>query len=395
MNLLHVVNLAGRGGMEHLFASYFDASAGGDPVVHVAAKGAIHQAFRNVRAARGRVSSVKKVGALPVPDLGGLRDRNIRRIVRRVRPGRVVFWSTLPTDAWRRACRESGAAMVYYDHGKAWRLPVDEASRALADVPFAVTVSSGGARILSERIGYPGPVHVVPNGLRLPEGSAAGRRPYLADGVLRVGFAGRLVDKKGLPVLLAVIAGLRRRGVPCRLDVAGDGPGLGRCRELVREHALDDCVRFRGNVADMAGFYRDVDVLVVPSLHEPFGLVSIEAAACGAVPVVTGVDGLAETVRDGDTGRVIPVTGDVSRYEALGGGADGLPEYVHDPVRDVLVPPGIPDPDRLTEALEGLARDPERLREMAAAAEAHVRTAFSVDRYAATLNRVLVQSDAR
>jgi len=395
MNLLHVVNLSGAGGMEHLFAGYFGACDPREASVFVAAKSHIHPALVALRTGRHRVYSLKRLGPLPVPDMLGLRRRNIRRILGTTAADRVVFWSTLPTRPWEQACAQSRIPMIYYDHGKAWRLPVADARAALRAVARCVTVSRGGARILSERVGYEGPIDVVPNGMRLAVADAAERRPYLDQGRLEIGFAGRLVAKKGLPVLLAAMQSLMRCGIDCRLTIAGDGPGRQRYEDMTRARGLEGVVAFRGNVADMPAFYRHLDVLVAPSLNEPFGLVSIEAAACGAVPVVSGVDGLADTVRDAETGRVIPLRRTIAEYKTLGEVPDDLPEYVFDARVQRLVPPAAPDPEELADALVALARDREGLCAMGQRGAGFAARHFRLDAYARALNGTLAGSGLR
>lgn len=390
MNILHVVNLSGAGGMEHLFAAYLDAAGADNARLHVASKSRVHQAFQGVIARHSRrVHFLKRAAGVPLPRAAALRDWNVRRILRRTAADRVVFWSTLPSPAWEEACRRAGTSMVYYDHGKAWREPPEQARAALQGVDFCVTVSRGGQRILKDRVAYPGPVRVVPNGVRLPDVPVTGRRRHLSDGCLRVGFAGRMVRKKGLAVLLEAMALLRKGGVSCALELAGEGPGLSSYRRQAAALGLEQITRFHGNVRDMAGFYRQLDVLVVPSLTEPFGLVSIEAAACGTPPVVAAVDGLADTVCDGQSGALLDMDGDLADCPPLVEHPEPLPEYVYDARRDCLRTPCPPAPAHIAEVLTGMVRDSERLAAMGEAARELASQRFSLERYARTLTRHL------
>jgi glycosyltransferase involved in cell wall biosynthesis len=113
----------------------------------------------------------------------------------------------------------------------------------------------------------------------VPETPARERRP--ADGTTRYLFVGRLIERKGLEVLLEAF----ERVDGGELHIAGDGP----IREMVRAAAArDPRIRLIGHVAgdELVRAYRDADVLVVPSLYEPWGLVVQEGLAYG-LPVLT------------------------------------------------------------------------------------------------------------
>jgi D-inositol-3-phosphate glycosyltransferase len=142
-------------------------------------------------------------------------------------------------------------------------------------------------------------------------------------------FVGRIEQIKGIDVLLRALALLffRRPGLRseiCLLVVGGaldpgdDSPETEKIlelRRLVHEHRMEDNVAFVGSrdQEDLALYYAAADLCAVPSLTESFGLVALEAMACGTPVVGTRVGGLQTVIEDGQSGLLVPA-GD---YQAL------------------------------------------------------------------------------
>jgi glycosyltransferase involved in cell wall biosynthesis len=147
---------------------------------------------------------------------------------------------------------------------------------------------------------------VIPLGIARPPSVAARRERYGAapDDVLLV-TVGRLVRRKGVEQLLDVIARLPDERV--RLLVLGSGP-LG---EALEQHAarlgLGDRARFMGRVTEDTKFeiLASADLYVSTSQHEGFGLVFLEAMACGLPIVAYDRGGQADFLADGVTGHVV------------------------------------------------------------------------------------------
>jgi glycosyltransferase involved in cell wall biosynthesis len=115
----------------------------------------------------------------------------------------------------------------------------------------------------------------------------------------RFAFVGRLVVHKGCHVLLEALARCHRLGSPFGLDVYGDGPERKRLLRLARQLGLDGAVTFHGVVEgdDLARAYNQALAVVVPSVwEEPFGIVALEAMACGRAVVASAGGGLGEIV---------------------------------------------------------------------------------------------------
>jgi len=135
-------------------------------------------------------------------------------------------------------------------------------------------------------------------------------------------FVGRLDPVKGLNVLLEAMCELTRRLRPCRAQdlslavIGGDREShleammtdLSCYTEIRRELGLEDLVVFIGSRSQEALplYYAAAEVCVMPSLYESFGMVALEAMACGTPVIASRVGGLTYTVRDGETGYLVP-----------------------------------------------------------------------------------------
>lgn len=127
-------------------------------------------------------------------------------------------------------------------------------------------------------------------------------------------YVGRIAPIKGLETLLDAVVQLRARGSAVRLLIVGgeaDEPSDGHEAEIRRRVdglGLREVVRFVGAQPQEAlrDFYVAADVTVLPSYYESFGMVVLEAMACGSPVIASRVGGLTTTVRDGVTGFLVP-----------------------------------------------------------------------------------------
>ncbi|MEU3727528.1 glycosyltransferase, partial [Streptomyces sp. NPDC031705] len=204
-----------------------------------------------------------------------------------------------------------------------------------------------------ERMGVPADkADVVPCGVDTerfrPDGPVAERGTRHRHRLLQIG---RLVPRKGAAVSVAALARLPEAELviaggpePGRLD---DDPEVRRLRDLARTAGVADRVRFLGAVpcADVPAVLRSADVVLCPADYEPFGIVPLEAMACGRPVVASAVGGQLDTDADGETGR--------------------------------LVPPG--DPAALADAVAGLLADPGLREAYGAAGRRRVTSRFGWD----------------
>ena len=133
---------------------------------------------------------------------------------------------------------------------------------------------------------------------------------------LVVSCVGRIQPHKGPEVLIRATSELVKHSPLLRhkliVNIIGGASGanteeVDRLKELATWLAIDDVVRFSPPVprADLAQWYRAADLVVVPSYSESFGLVALEAQACGTPVVATAVGGLRTAVADGISGVLV------------------------------------------------------------------------------------------
>ncbi len=121
-------------------------------------------------------------------------------------------------------------------------------------------------------------------------------------------FVGRLRKYKGAQYAVRALARVLGRVPDARLAIVGDGPYRGRLESLARSLQVADRVEFLGALphrAKVEALNRAM-VAVAPSPKEGWGLTVIEANACGTPVVASRSPGLVESVRDGETGILVP-----------------------------------------------------------------------------------------
>lgn len=198
---------------------------------------------------------------------------------------------------------------------------------------------SEAVRDLLVRAGIPAKkIAVIHTGVELPPESARTATPR----EFVIGHMGAFTAEKGQDVITAA-AGQLEASLPCaRFVLAGEGPRLAELRRLAPPN-----VTFPGFLADHAAFFAAIDLFVMPSRSEAWGLAALEAMAHGVPVIASDVGGLREIVEHGRSGW--------------------------------LVPPG--DASALARAITEAARNPERLREAGRAARERA-TQFSAARMA-------------
>lgn len=120
-----------------------------------------------------------------------------------------------------------------------------------------------------------------------------------------IGVIGRISKEKGHEYLIKALTQLTEIDYKCL--IVGDGPLRKTLEEQVENGGLKDRVVFLGYQKNVGMFMQEMDVIVVPSINETFGITIVEAFALKKLVIASGTGGIPEIVKHGETGLLFPV----------------------------------------------------------------------------------------
>lgn len=278
----------------------------------------------------------------PLADAAALREWIA--LLRRERPSLVITATPKASLLGQLAARATGVGdRLYYVGGlrfegdRGWRRALLKATERLTGACATdVVVNSPSLEALSRqtkvfpsrklRATVPASSHGVDSEHFAPAPADEELRTSLGLdlGVPTLVFIGRLTRDKGVDALTGALTTLQAHGIPVQLVVVGsleEGDSTARADDL---RATGTPVVFTGHVDDVRPYALLADIHVLPSLREGFPNVVLEAAALGVPTITTDATGCVDSVRDGETGLVVPA-GD---GDAL---ADAIERLVADP----------------------------------------------------------------
>lgn len=151
---------------------------------------------------------------------------------------------------------------------------------------------------------------------------------------LIIGTVGRLEKVKGIEYLLLAMTIILTKFPNTKLEIIGDGSQTNELKKITENLGISNSVRFLGKFADVIPFYKRMDIFVLPSVLEGFGIVILEAMAMGIPVVATDVDGIKEVVLNGESGILVPP----KNHEAIANAVNYLIENLQ--VRERLITAG-------------------------------------------------------
>ncbi len=191
-----------------------------------------------------------------------------------------------------------------------------------ASAALIANTAAESASLVSLYDACPDNVFVVPPGVdlstyKLNGGKSASRKKLnIREDALILSFVGRIQPHKGPDVLIRAVAEMLKHTPVLRAKlktfIIGGASGNGsqepeRLRALTKFLGVEDVIEFMPPVAhnELSDWYRASDLVCVPSYSESFGLVALEAQACGTPVVATAIGGLRTAVADGISGSLV------------------------------------------------------------------------------------------
>jgi glycosyltransferase involved in cell wall biosynthesis len=308
-----------------LIVDSWHAFGGGERYVLQVVEGMLARGFRVTVAAahEGLLEAVRRAGAGGLAIHHAMRQRTLRDVLRQ-----VLSWRVLRAEH-RRLLAEAGdvdevhivtleeqmlATPVYARAGRrvTWSVhgPVGIKHnplqwllyrRAARHVDRMIAVSTPVKQSLVDLGVDAEKIEVIPHGVEAPAQPSAGS----GEPVPVVAFVGRLEATKDPLLFVEVAAAAHAVGTPARFVMYGAGSLEREVRAAAERHGLgEDVLRIAGHVDDTDAIYRSIDLLLLTSRYEGFGLVLVEAGAAGIPVVVADLPAMAEVVDDGVTGLI-------------------------------------------------------------------------------------------
>lgn len=296
--ILNVMLSRGLGGIEQSFLDYSTALSKSNRVVNVINSRA--QIEPEARKAGGEVVVLPSSSNFDL--LSFLRAR---KILHKIKPDAIIC--------------HGGRAVTTFRTAGGRRLPIIAPSHNYsfkrimrADAIFAITEHLKQRLIEAH---YPeSQIWVARHGIKTSDFSYAkgsfGNPPT-------IGAIGRHVKKKGFDVFIEALALLKANGITFKAILAGAGEESEALKKLAASKGLEGTLEFVGWARDKHEFFRKIDIFCLPSLHEPFGIVALEAMAAGVPIASTASEGPSEILENNVDSLLVPVNDAAKLAEAL------------------------------------------------------------------------------
>jgi glycosyltransferase involved in cell wall biosynthesis len=312
MKVVHLIDHLGLGGSQAVLLDLLERRS---PEIE-AEVWALRDRTLPKTAQRLRDSGVR-LRCLSLSGRNPLRLRDLRTSLGQVRPDLlhthldisntlgVAVALTLGRARPRIVCHIENSPCVHYGRAARWLL-----GRVAARVDACIVLSPSLRAAAQPFLRGVLRLEVIPPGIDLDRFDPATVDPAavqrLRGSTSRVvGIVARLARQKGIETLLDAIPRLLDAAPDTRVLVVGDGPSRAALEARAGRLGIVPALRFLGYRADVEAIYAALDVMVMPSRHEGFGIAFLEAMAMGVPVVGTRVVGSVDAVQDGINGLLV------------------------------------------------------------------------------------------
>jgi glycosyltransferase involved in cell wall biosynthesis len=313
VRVVHLIDHLGAGGSQAMLLDLLERRGSGiDPEVWTLRDRTFPETMQRLRAAGARLrcldmSARNPLGlcALPAWLARALPDILHTRLDVSNTFGAAVAL-TLGKARPRIVCQIENDPDLHYRRGPRWLLP-RVAARVDAFIVLSPSLRASTERILrgARRVA------VIQPGIDLDRFDpaavdAASVRQLRGPAGRVIGTVARLAGQKGIETLLEATPRLLKAASNTRILIAGDGPDRARLEARASRLGVAGAVEFLGYRHDIETVHAALDAMVLPSRHEGFGVVFLEAMAMGVPVVGTRVVGTVDAIEDGSTGLLVP-----------------------------------------------------------------------------------------
>lgn len=386
--ILHIFNLKKFRGVHRLLSSLLSYPVFRNRFEHIALIKDVSTMYYDVLNCFDEYYCYKFYNGFKLPSVPAfIRQHYIHKILNQTEPDVIFVWELKDINSLIKAFQKRNT-----DYGLITRnkniIKIKKKDPRLADEFTVICPSKAIMHSLSLNVGVINNLKLCYNAFSPDILPGKVRDRTFSDTVI-LGLCSRLIDNKGIPLALQAIKYLLERGLDCQLEIAGTGPRENHYKYLAHKLGIAGNCRFHGFVSPIERFYDKIDILLLPSLSEPFGLASVEAAVRGCPVVVSRVDGLPETILEGQTGLSIAPTLPLEKYADFGGDPSSAPERVYYPEKDEMGEPSLLDPHDIADTVTKLVNNPKAYNYMSRKGIKFVQDNFSFERYAIEMSQII------
>jgi len=211
----------------------------------------------------------------------------LKKIIKATKPDFIIAHGNRAINFTRNFCFNSKIPLIGIAH--------NYTLKGLKKCDYIIALTSHMRSYLLDNNFKDYQIFIVPNMIDIKKDfniSKKYRKPIV------IGSLARFVPKKGINILLQSLAILRDQKYDFKAIIGGDGEDKEKLLMLCRNLALENYVSFIGWVKDKDKFFNDIDIFCLPSLHEPFGIILLEAMEASIPIVSTKSEGPNEILRD-------------------------------------------------------------------------------------------------
>lgn len=353
MNIVHLINLAGFGGVEKRFSMFIENSNFDNHIICMSNNidERISSLFKDKKIIFA--NKITKKSKIKYPTI--LRARILEIRIKKINPDILLVWDFIPKlnlDSLK--CK-----VIYYDCGCGWRYPINKKTNYFfSKIDSVISNSYASKRVIQLRYNFNKHIKVVLNKLNLIVSDRVKEKPT---NHIVLGTASRLIGLKGIGVSILTIKELIDSGINASLLIAGDGEDREKLEHLVSVLSLQNNIRFLGFQSDLTDFYEHIDIYLSTPVTEAFGLSCIEAMSHGVPVIFPMIDGQPEAIKDNYCGIAIVPTVSIDKYKEQTGISIDFPYQVYDPNTDSLTSIKLISPEQCMLAVKNVLHNYEQL----------------------------------